>query len=187
MANEAPEKNVIAVLVQDHDRIRSLFGEVQAARYADRRQEVAHELSALLVQHSTAEELFLYPEVRESVEDGAPRADRGLREHKDLERQLKKWRLGGDEEEFMAAFHELRAAVLQHIDEEEQDLFPALEAQIPVERLHELAIRIEQSERIGPTRPHPSAPHRPPVNKLLVPGMGIVDHLRDRFAGRRGR
>ena len=185
MANEALEKNLVAVLMQDHARIRWLFDEVEGARYDDRRRDAAHELSTLLVQHSTAEEMFLYPEVGESLTGGRELASQGLREHRDLERQLKVWARCKDAAAFMEQCHHLRDAVLAHIDQEESELFPALKAALPVERLHELAIRIEQSERIGPTRPHPSAPHRPPVNKLIGPGMGIVDHLRDRLAGRR--
>lgn len=187
MAREAAEKNLIAVLVQDHDQIRTLFDEIEDARYADRRREAARELSALLVRHSVAEEMHLYPEVRESLEGGGPLADRGLQEHRDLEHLLKRWRHAeADDEAFLGVFHELRSAVLPHLDEEEQKLFPTLEAALPVERLHELALRVEQSEKIGPTRPHPAAPHHPPVNKLIGPGMGIVDRLRDRLSGHRG-
>lgn len=185
MASDALEKNVVAVLMQDHARIRQLFDEVEGARYDDRRRDAAHELSTLLVQHSTAEEMFLYPEVGESLRGGRELASQGLREHRDLERQLKAWARCRDEAAFMARFHRLRDAVLSHVDQEESEVFPALEAAVPVERLHELAIRIEQSERIGPTRPHPAAPHHPPVNKLIGPGMGIVDRLRDRLGGRR--
>ncbi|PNG20684.1 hemerythrin, partial [Streptomyces cahuitamycinicus] len=33
-------------------------------------------------------------------------------------------------------------------------------------------------------RPHPSAPDTPPANKLLAPGTGMVDRLRDMLSGR---
>ncbi|RST04975.1 hemerythrin domain-containing protein, partial [Streptomyces sp. WAC05374] len=32
--------------------------------------------------------------------------------------------------------------------------------------------------------PHPAAPARPPANKLLAPGAGMVDRLRDMLTGR---
>lgn len=185
MAHEAAEKNLVAVLLQDHDQIRMLFSQLEQARYADRRREAARELSALLVRHSAAEEMHLYPEVRESLRGGGPLADQGLEEHRELERLLKRWRHEERKDDaFASLLQQLRTAVLPHLEQEERELFPAIEAALPVERLHELALRIEQTERIGPTRPHPAAPHHPPVNKLIGPGVGIVDHLRDRMTRR---
>ena len=37
---------------------------------------------------------------------------------------------------------------------------------------------------IAPTRPHPSAPDTPPLNKILAPGAGLVDRIRDKITGR---
>ncbi|MBO0850289.1 MAG: hemerythrin domain-containing protein, partial [Pseudonocardia sp.] len=37
----------------------------------------------------------------------------------------------------------------------------------------------------SPTRPHPGAPDRPPANKLLAPGAGMVGRLKDMLTGRR--
>jgi hypothetical protein len=39
-------------------------------------------------------------------------------------------------------------------------------------------------KKMAPTRPHPSAPDKPPANKILGPGAGLVDRLRDTLTGR---
>ncbi|MBB1246923.1 hemerythrin domain-containing protein, partial [Streptomyces durbertensis] len=34
------------------------------------------------------------------------------------------------------------------------------------------------------TRPHPGMPDKPPANRLLAPGAGLVDRARDALSGR---
>lgn len=41
-----------------------------------------------------------------------------------------------------------------------------------------------RAERIAPTHPHPAAPDKPPANKILAPGAGLTDRVRDALAGR---
>ncbi len=45
--------------------------------------------------------------------------------------------------------------------------------------LEELGNKIRQAKKSAPTRPHPGAPSTPPANKLLAPGLGTVDRVRD--------
>jgi hypothetical protein len=50
--------------------------------------------------------------------------------------------------------------------------------------LCELGEKFEKSKKLAPTRPHPSAPDRPPANKILGPGVGLIDRMRDALSGR---
>jgi hypothetical protein len=50
--------------------------------------------------------------------------------------------------------------------------------------LRRLGEQIQAAKDRAPTRPHPSAPDRPPLNKLLAPGAGLVDRIRDHLSGR---
>jgi hypothetical protein len=47
--------------------------------------------------------------------------------------------------------------------------------------------QVEELMKRAPTRPHPSAPDHPPFNKLLAPGAGLVDRVRDTLSGRSTR
>ncbi|GEL19023.1 hypothetical protein [Pseudonocardia asaccharolytica] len=49
--------------------------------------------------------------------------------------------------------------------------------------LQELGRRVEQTEDIAPTRPHPSAPSEGGALAALAPGAGMVDRIRDALSG----
>lgn len=50
------------------------------------------------------------------------------------------------------------------------------------DRLVELGDQVQKAKRMAPTRPHPSAPDTPPLNKVVGPGAGLVDRTRDRLS-----
>lgn len=52
------------------------------------------------------------------------------------------------------------------------------------EQLDELGEKTRRAKKTAPTRPYPSAPDKPPANKLLAPGTGLVDRARDLLSGR---
>ena len=50
--------------------------------------------------------------------------------------------------------------------------------------MQELGHKVEQAERVAPTRPHPSSPSEGAPLAALAPGVGLVDRLRDALSGR---
>jgi len=50
--------------------------------------------------------------------------------------------------------------------------------------LTELGKKFERAKKMAPTRPHPSAPDKPPANKILGPGVGLIDRMRAALSGR---
>jgi hypothetical protein len=72
----------------------------------------------------------------------------------------------------------------EHVANEESRLFPQLAAAVDQERLLELGDKVESAKRAAPTRPHPAARDRPPLNKILGPGTALVDRVRDALTGR---
>ncbi|TJZ58671.1 hypothetical protein FCH28_00325 [Streptomyces piniterrae] len=65
---------------------------------------------------------------------------------------------------------------------EVDELFSQFEAAPPGgERRKRL---VDETKKTAPTRPRPSAPSAPPANKLLAPGLGLVDRARDYLTGR---
>jgi hypothetical protein len=50
--------------------------------------------------------------------------------------------------------------------------------------LVELGEKFEKAKKMAPTRPHPMAPDHPPANKILGPGAGLIDRMRDVLSGR---
>lgn len=178
--------NVMTELTIDHREAEELFAEIEAQPVGDQqRRKLADELTIELVRHSVAEEMHLYPAVREHVEGGDEIADEEVSDHAQAERHLKDLEgLPADDPRFDDLVARLQLEVSEHVHDEEGRLFPMLAAACTPRALDELGDRIRTAKKTAPTRPHPSAPDTPPGNKLLGPGAGLVDRARDLLTGR---
>lgn len=178
--------NVIDELVTDHREVEELFGRIEALAPGDKdRKLYADQVTMELVRHSVAEEVCLYPAVRRHVPNGDALADEEIEDHSKAE-QIMKDLEGCDvgDPEFDRLIAMLTTEVRAHLAEEEGILFPALRAACSPQALDELGDKVRQVKKVAPTRPHPSAPDTPPLNKLLAPGAGLVDRVRDALSGR---
>ncbi|MFE1285710.1 hemerythrin domain-containing protein [Streptomyces sp. NPDC058751] len=178
--------NVIAELTTDHREVEEIFGRIDRCAPGDKDRKVyADQVTMELVRHSVAEEAYLYPAVRKHVPNGDALADREIEDHSKAERLMKDLEgYGADDPEFDRLLGTLMLEIRAHVADEEQNLFPMLRAACPPEALDDLGDKVRQAKKVAPTRPHPSAPDTPPANKLLAPGVGMVDRLRDALSGR---
>src|SRR5690242_19762194 len=175
---------MVSVLIKDHAEIKEFLNEVESATDATGRRDAADKLTAEVVRHSIAEEMYLYPAAREVLSDGDALVDEEIQEHSEAEALLKRWeKMDGDDPDFMPTFEEIKQGLLHHIDEEEEPkLFPQLQAALTDEQQVELGEKITKAKKLAPTRPHPSAPDEPPADKVLGVPMGIVDRIRDKMS-----
>jgi hemerythrin superfamily protein len=178
--------NVIEELTVDHREVEEMFDRFNALPPGHPgRKNIADEFTIELVRHSVAEEMHLYPAVREHVAGGDQLADRELADHAKVERLLKKLEdLDIHQAEFDATVGQLITEVTAHVADEEKNLFPALAAACTATELTELGDKVRSAKDKAPTRPHPGAPDTPPWNKALAPGAGLVDRARDLLTGR---
>ncbi|MER6408163.1 hemerythrin domain-containing protein [Streptomyces viridosporus] len=178
--------NVIDELVTDHREVEELFGKIEQLPPGHKdRKLYADQATIELIRHSVAEEAYLYPAVREHVENGDALADKELEDHATAE-QIMKDLEGCDagDAEFDRLIGMLMSEIREHVEDEEQNLFPRLRASCPPDALDQLGEKVRQAKKTAPTRPHPAAPDKPPANKLLAPGAGMVDRIRDALSGR---
>lgn len=178
--------DLIDKIITDHREIDEVFKEIESNATPSKRRELVEHVIAELVRHSVGEEEYLYPLVRRALPTGDGLANRMLREHTDAEWIMK--RLEGshtDDAQFDELISKLIAEVRRHFEEEEQEILPGLRAECSETDLHQLGEKFEHSKRLAPTRPHPSAPNRAPINKILAPGEGLIDRLRDALTGRK--
>ncbi|MER5217934.1 hemerythrin domain-containing protein [Streptomyces sp. NPDC002838] len=178
--------NVIQELTADHREVDALFAQIETQTAADsRRRELADQLTIELVRHSVAEEEHLYPAVRRYVDGGDDLADKEIADHREVERLLKELEScqPGDAR-FDTLIGQLKSSVTAHVRDEEDRLFRLLADACPPEALGELGEKVRKAKETAPTRPHPAAPDTPPLNKLLAPGTGMVDRVRDMLTGR---
>ncbi|MFF5703256.1 hemerythrin domain-containing protein [Streptomyces sp. NPDC012794] len=178
--------DVIAELTTDHREVEEIFGKMEALPPGDaRRKEYADQAIMELVRHSVAEESYLYPAVREKLPNGDALADKELADHAAAERVMKDLEgCEADDPRFDVLAAKLMAEIREHMADEEQNLFPRLRTACGPEMLGTLGDKVRTAKKTAPTRPHPSAPDTPPANKLLAPGLGLVDRLRDAMSGR---
>ena len=179
-------KDMVSVLTKDHEEIKEYFRKIESATDAKSRRDAADELTAEVARHSVAEEMYLYPAARKVLPNGDQLIDEEIEEHSEVEELLKQWEgLSGDDPEFMATFRKIKEGLLHHIDEEEEPkLFPEMQAALSTEEQHELGEKIVKAKKLAPTRPHPSAPDEPPMNKVMGVPTGIIDRIRDAMSGR---
>ncbi|MFD5268081.1 hemerythrin domain-containing protein [Streptomyces sp. NPDC058335] len=178
--------NVIDELVTDHREVEELFGKIEALPSGNKdRKMYADQVTMELVRHSVAEEAYLYPAVREHVAGGDALADKELEDHAKAEQIMKDLEsCEADDPQFDRLVGMLMSEIREHIADEEGNLFPRLRSACPPDALDDLGDKVRMAKKTAPTRPHPSAPDKPPANKMLAPGVGMVDRMRDALSGR---
>ena len=178
--------DMVSVLVKDHAEMKEYFRELEATTDPEQRRDIADRLTAEVVRHSVAEEMYLYPAARKALANGDELIDEEIEEHSEAEELLKKWEgMKGDDPQFMPTFEKIRDGLLHHIDEEEEPkLFPEMQSALSQEEQDDLGKKITAAKKLAPTRPHPSAPDAPPGDKILGVPTGIIDRVRDKMSGR---
>jgi hemerythrin superfamily protein len=184
MTTSPGTQDVVDILTADHHEVQALVGQIATADPAQRR-DLTDTVIAELVRHSVAEEMYVYPAMREHVPDGESQVQHDTEEHQQLEEIMKELEgLETEDPSFLEAIGRLEAVLRDHVSDEEKDQFPLLRARLSTEDLVELGQKVETAKKLAPTRPHPSAPHSELFHKLVGPGVGMVDRLRDKLTGR---
>ncbi|MFI5927121.1 hemerythrin domain-containing protein [Micromonospora sp. NPDC051543] len=180
------EQDVVDILVADHRTVETLFVELETRQGTpEHRRQLADVVIAELVRHAVAEEAYVYPTARKALPDGDQIADHEITEHADAERTMKDLEsVDPSDPRFDELLAHLTSTIRHHVQDEEKDLFPRLRAATAREEMVELAGKVTAFKKIAPTRPHPSAPDHPPANKLLAPGTGMIDRMRDALSDR---
>ena len=134
--------NAIEMLREDHRKVKDLFEHFEGTDSGDKKEIVDTTLRELEIHTSIEEEIF-YPAARLALQElegdeGDDVIDEAWEEHhvvKLLAAELKKMRSSDDR--YDAKFTVLAESVKHHIEEEEGELFPKLEAHIDGEELGE--------------------------------------------------
>jgi hemerythrin superfamily protein len=177
--------DVVDVLTTDHSEVTALLAQTRMTTDAEGRRDLIDTVVSELVRHAVAEEMYVYPAMRKYLVDGERAVEHDIREHKDLEMTMKEFEnLDASSAEFDDALDRLEALLADHVRDEESEQFPELRARVPHEELVEMAGKVENAKKLAPTRPHPNAPNSELFHKLVGPGVGMVDRLRDRLTGR---
>jgi len=185
VAGATSEPDVVDVLTNDHHEVLDLIRQISGAGSNERRRDMADTAISEVVRHAIAEEMYVYPAMKEHLPDGADEVEHDIAEHKELETVMKSLeRVDSSDPQFDGLVREFEQKLSHHASDEETDQFPKLRASLPRDVLVDLAHKVETAKKAAPTRPHPAAPNSPAFHKLVGPGVGLVDRLRDKLSGR---
>ncbi|HEY9619287.1 MAG TPA: hemerythrin domain-containing protein [Crinalium sp.] len=147
MAKSKPQtQDILALIEADHRKVDQLFEEISSTKGAKKIQECFNQIYKELTLHAEAEELVFYPAMREydETEDYIEEAEEEHDEAKVLLEEMKSLKPGDDE--FQSKLQELIAAVKHHVEEEENEIFPAVREAMEDEELQQLAEEFQQSK-----------------------------------------
>jgi hemerythrin superfamily protein len=182
--------DAIALLKRDHEEVKQLFQHFEqlTERAQKSKQKLVMKMIRELAIHAAVEEILFYPTVRTAALAKGTRAAQkvadtvleSLEEH-----HLVKWTLSElekmdpSDERFDAKVKVMMESVKHHIEEEEEELFPAVRKLLDRELLEALGERMAKAKKLAPTRPHPAMPDTPPGNLVAAPLAAMMDRGRD--------
>jgi hemerythrin superfamily protein len=177
--------DAIELLEHDHRMVEQLFRDYGAAASDGQRHGVVQVMIRELSKHAALEELMVYPLAKQVLPDGAEEIDEHLSEHMAVKKLLLRLdKLGEGDGQIGPLLDELHGDLVEHIQEEENDLLPRLREHVDEQALVELGEALDKGKQTAPTRPHPAAPTEPPTLALAAPVAAIYDRMRDRMQGR---
>lgn len=175
--------DAITILTADHREVEALFSQVEAKATPD--EQVVNRIIRELSIHDAIEKEYLYPTVREKLSAGGGLADHSLEEHDKVAETLvaidKADHGSGEQVQLLT---QLISMVNRHVQEEEQQIFPAMRTSMSQSELDELGKKLETAKKTAPTRPHPHAPSEGLGTKVAGAMAAPLDKARDAMQGR---
>jgi hemerythrin superfamily protein len=143
--------DAVTLIEEDHRALEALFARVTAGD--GDRVALVEEITARLDAHARAEEAEVYPAITQADPDEDEEVDHAYDEHLEAEHLLRKARNLTASPHFDEAFEAFVAAVRHHVEEEEQDILPALRAAVDRTRLEQLGAAFDKAraELLGDT------------------------------------
>jgi hemerythrin superfamily protein len=185
MSEAGGTMDVVDELMTDHREALALLEQISHSSDPRERRDLADTVIAEVVRHAVAEEMYVYPAMRDRLEHGGETVEEDVREHSQLEEIMKQLEaVEPTEPRFDTLIADMTSALRHHATAEESEQFPKLRERVPSQTLIELREKVDAAKRIAPTRPHPAAPNAELFHKLVGPGVGMVDRLRDRLSQR---
>jgi hemerythrin superfamily protein len=175
----------VDILTADHRDMIGLIEQIESTTDVSQRRDLADTLIAEVMRHAVAEEMYVYPAIKDHVPNGADEVEHDKKEHDEIVKLMKQLeKVEPSDQTFMELVRQLQAQLSHHANDEESDQFPKLRVHIPSEKLVDMGEKVEKAKKLAPTRPHPSAPHSELFHKTVGPGIGMVDRLLDKLTGR---
>ncbi|MFC3785577.1 hemerythrin superfamily protein [Sphingopyxis italica] len=141
------ETRIFARLKADHDRHRALLERIDATHGdSAERRDLFEAFRIDVTAHAASEEMSLYATMLANP-DLRDEAQHSVAEHKEIEDYLTElYEMDFASSGWLTRFRTMKDRYLHHIDEEEEEMFPAAEKELSDERKKEL-IKIFEKEK----------------------------------------
>lgn len=139
------EARIYEDLKEDHDRHRKLLKQIAATSDdSDEREALFEDLRQELQAHAAAEEESLYATML-GMPDLRDEARHSVSEHKEIDDLLGELvEMETTSEEWLDKFKEMRHRYLHHIEEEEEEMFPAASKELSKKTEEQIADVFEE-------------------------------------------
>lgn len=162
----ASSSNVIDIIKEEHRHVEKLYAIYKTSSDQEKKQNAAWHIIRELSTHAAKEEMVLYPAVREKMGDEI--VEHALAEHQELKHTLSDLdAMDISNPEFDAKLTKAMEEVAHHVHQEEEPKMLAKFAKaegVTTEYLNKLGEEFKDAEARAPSRPHPLAPNKFPVN-----------------------
>ena len=163
----------------DHIELDRLLQELDGTT-GPAQQEVLTRIDRLVFSHAFAEETVLWPVLRRVLPDGDALTLQVEKEHQEVNELVSALEADGPgDPRRPARLARLVEVLREDVRDEEDVLFPRLQAAVPADELRRLGRRWDLMRRISPSRPHPTVSRRPPGNALSGLPLSVLDRTRD--------
>jgi hemerythrin superfamily protein len=174
-----PSGSVLAVLYDQHARIRELFELVKSADGPARQTAFDH-LRELLAVHEAGEEMVVRPAVKKIV--GADEVDARNQEESEAAHVLADLeKMDVASPEFARTLAEFEQAVSDHAQHEEIEEFPRILAQVSQDDQQKMGARLLKAQKNAPTHPHPGAAGSTAAQYTVGPFAALLDKAKDAY------
>ncbi|HEY2704740.1 MAG TPA: hemerythrin domain-containing protein [Candidatus Dormibacteraeota bacterium] len=181
--------DAIELLTRDHRAVEELFSQFDGGDDETRRTAAEGVIRELSI-HAAIEEEFFYPMVKKEVPEAADMVDHGIEEHQEAKQVLAKLDEMIDKahtKAYAEKMQRLEKLIGDHVEEEENELFPKVREALTKTRLNEVGTLMNKAKKAAPTRPHPNTPANPLVQATAGKAAAVVDRMRDAVSGRTER
>jgi hemerythrin-like domain-containing protein len=161
------------VLAHDHAEVKQMLTqlEVGAVRQGGagteqlaQRKKLAEQLVIGESEHEAVEEMYFWPAVRDHLAGGDELADTAIAQEQEGKEVLDKLdKLDAGHPEFEKLLAEFIRAGREHIEYEENQVWPGLRAALTEQQAEELGGKLKAGKKTAPTRPH-RTPRPPPAH-----------------------
>lgn len=168
-------EELFQMLKNDHDNVKNLLKEASDKEDSSKFREIKHQLNI----HMEGEEEFFYPKLKRIDEYGV---NQSFKEHESARKIIKDMeKMDWKDKEWMNKLRELRKTVENHVEKEENIIFPESEKLSTLQR-EEIARNIEEEkmrkrlksiphEKLVPLSDNIDVPRTIPASQVKVPSM----------------